>query len=302
MSGREGKAVEFGKEFHDEGKESQPHPHVETSTGGKVEVPTGDPQAKSDVEKLAEGFLDPEDDVGTAERSLSYEVRPFPTNASLKALELNIKDGELGVDITANGFWPSVDGMHATGRKGTGPFSLMHKVKVITPAEAAFYTSGNSAKIKREEIVIIDLRRKEDSATDETTGRVRGAKNWPLVDSSAERDNWYTNFDMQESAKTTVSRQKEVDVQNNWQALYNDHNSVVYQVAADPNVKHVVFHCYQSRNRTPAIARGYWQFMRKQGGRDEATAQKVYVMAGGYQAYTGWVTNAKYFVGRENWE
>jgi hypothetical protein len=47
-----------------------------------------------------------------------------------------------------------------TGRK---PRYLMKKVNAIIPAEAAFYTSGNSNMIKREEIVFIDLRRKVES-------------------------------------------------------------------------------------------------------------------------------------------
>jgi hypothetical protein len=34
--------------------------------------------------------------------------------------------------------------------------------------------------------------------------------------------------------------------------------------------------------------------MRKKGGRDEATVQKVYVMAGGFRKYSQWAKSAKY--------
>lgn len=103
---------------------------------------------------------DPDDDVGPEETSLSSEVPRFLSKPGLRPLELSIKDGELGRDIEGIGFKPNIEGMNVANRRGTGPFMLQHKVKVITPAEAAFYSSGNSKKIGREEIVFIDLRRK----------------------------------------------------------------------------------------------------------------------------------------------
>jgi hypothetical protein len=136
----------------------------------------------------------------------------------------------------------------------------------------------------------------------EPNSRIPGAKNWPLNDTEEEKSKWYTEFDMKEENKTPTSRQREEDVQNNWQALYEDQTSAVYQAASNPNVKHVVIHCYLSSSRTPVIARGYWQFMRKMGGRDEATAQKVYLMLGGYRAYSQWVNSVQYTAGREVWE
>lgn len=114
--------------------------------------------------------------------------------------------------------------------------------------------------------------------------------------------NYYTTFDIKEADETDASIKKKIEVQRTWQRLYDDQNSIFHQVASDPAVKHVVFHCYQSSSRTPPIARSYWQFMRGRGGRDENTLQKVYVLAGGYQAYSQWVNNSKYSDGREEWK
>jgi hypothetical protein len=98
---------------------------------------------------------DPEDDVGTEEKSLSFKVQLFRTKTSLRAVKLNIQDGNLGLEIKRVSTEPAVQ-----DRVAMGQHYLKHKVNVITPAEAAFYTSGNSNMIKREEIVFIDLRRK----------------------------------------------------------------------------------------------------------------------------------------------
>jgi hypothetical protein len=52
---RRPKETKFGEEFQKEGKEVRSPHHVDTSTGGKAEIP--EPQTKSDVERIAEGFL-----------------------------------------------------------------------------------------------------------------------------------------------------------------------------------------------------------------------------------------------------
>ncbi|KAL3488821.1 hypothetical protein BJX62DRAFT_239657 [Aspergillus germanicus] len=147
---------------------------------------------------------DPEDDVGTEEKSLSFGVKPFRIKVSLRAVELSIKDGNLGLEITHISTEPFVKGMHEPDRVGREPHYLMHKVNVITPAEAAFYTSGNPNMIKREEIVFIDLRQKEDHEH-EPNSRIPGTKNWPLSDTAEEKGKWYTDSDMKEENKTTAS-------------------------------------------------------------------------------------------------